>query len=215
MVVEYNVFHGATGDASFNDFIHFACNGNITSEYNRFYVSSKDFTEFAPQSSGNIALIQFNFGQCLAAATSSHGQPNEDYGIQSGTTQQLFNTFYDDGCQSITGGSSGVTALCEFDPESPDVNPVCSNNTLVDTFGDADIVEMCAAGPSGGNCHSGDTSTSQGVKGTVTINSNYILYGKAPYYPAPRSDSGVASTVSSGNVNMKNGNACNAYAGSC
>lgn len=43
MVVKYDVFHGATGDTNFNAFIHFACIGNLTTQYDRFYVLSKDW----------------------------------------------------------------------------------------------------------------------------------------------------------------------------
>lgn len=217
MVVKYNVFHGATGDTNFDAFIHFACVGNLTAQYNRFNISSKDWIQYANTNASqpnNAYTIQYNFGQCLAASNGAHGQPHLDYGTNSTGSIATFNTWYNDSCHSGFT-ANGTTALCEYDPESPDANPTCSNNVLADTYGDADVIEICAGGPGGGNCHSTDTSTSTGVTGTVAINSNYILYGKAPYYPAPKSGSGVTSTVSSGNVNMRNGNACNAYVGSC
>jgi len=202
MVVADNVFHGAVGDTNFNDFIHYACNGNLTAQYNRFLTSSKDWIEVSNQSNAaNTYTIQYNFGQGLAASNGAHGQPYEDYGTNSTGSIGTFNTWYNDNSHSGYS-ANGTTALCEYDPESPDRNPTCSNNTLVDGYGDADVIEMCSAGPGGGNCHSGDTSTTQGVSGTVTINNNYIVYGKAPYYTAPKSGSGVTSTISFGNTTV-------------
>lgn len=73
MVVKYNVLQGALG-TTMDNFIYYACSGNVSSEYNYFHTSSKDFMEFSTYAAGQVALLQFNFGQCLAGSNGSHGR---------------------------------------------------------------------------------------------------------------------------------------------
>jgi hypothetical protein len=189
--ISYDYIDG-TGDinTSTEGFIHGGCNAPITVQYNYFKNTPKDFIHWAG-GPNSIFTMRYNYGEGMARAAGAHGQPFNNYGDAS-SPDESWNTFYGDGGE---GKGAGVTALCNFDGGIGEPHPNCNNNSFVG--GVAYIVYM--TGESG-----------SAMQGTVTVNNNYMDFRNAygPYYP----NIWHYTTVSTGNINMSDGYACNAYA---